>query len=230
MGLLVLAAVAGLAAVERRGFLQAMLSRPVILGPLCGLALGDLGAGLLLGAVLELLFLGAVSLGASMALHETVATAAIAGGAALAGQRLGGQQVAVAALAVAVGLPLAIAGRLAEAAFDKGNQRLDERARRLLLAGDARGAMRCNLLGLAAPFALSALLAPLGAAAIGAAATLLLTAVPRLARPLELAFAAFAALACAAAARSLRTARAPFFFFGSAGTLLVILALGRLHR
>lgn len=230
MGLLVLAAVAGLAAVERRGFLQAMLSRPVMLGPLCGLALGDLGSGLLLGAVLELLFLGAVSLGASMALHETVATAAIAGGAALAGQRLGGQQVAVAALAVAVGLPLAIVGRVAEAFFDKGNQRLDERARRLLLAGDTRGAMRCNLLGLAAPFALSALLAPLGAAAIGAAAAGLLAAAPRLAEPLEMGFAAFAALACAAAARSLRAARAPFFFFGSAGTLLLILALGRLHR
>jgi len=230
VGLLALAAVAGLAAVERRGFLQAMLSRPVMLGPLCGLALGDGGTGLFLGATLELLFLGAVSLGASMALHETVATAAIAGGAAIAGQRLGGQAVAGAALAVALGLPLALAGRLSEAAFDRSNQRLDERARRLLLAGDVRGAMRCNLLGLAAPFSLSALLAPLGAVAIGAAATAVLGAFPHLARPLELGFAAFAALACAAAARALRSARAPFFFFGSAAGALAALALGRLHR
>lgn len=230
MGLLALAAVAGLAAVERRGFLQAMLSRPVMLGPLCGLALGDGATGLFLGAILELLFLGAVSLGASMALHETVATAAIAGGAALAGQRLGGQVVASAALAVALGLPLAVAGRVAEAAFDKSNQRLDERARRLLVAGDVRGAMRCNLLGLAAPFALSALLAPLGAAAIGAATAAALVAAPRLARPLELGFAAFAALSCAAAARALRSARAPFFFFSTATAALAALALGRLHR
>lgn len=230
MGLIALAAAAGLAAVERRGFLQAMLSRPVVLGPLCGLLLGDGTSGLLLGALLELLFLGAVSLGASMALHETLATAAIAGGAALASQRLGGQAVAASALAVALGLPLAVLGRVAEAAFDKGNQRLDERAHRLLLAGDARGAMRCNLLGLLPPFALSALLAPLSAAAIGAAAPALLLAAPRLGRPLELGLAAFAALASAAAARSLRAARAPFFFFGSAATLLLALALGRLHR
>jgi PTS system mannose-specific IIC component len=229
VGLLLLAAAAGLAAVERRGFLQAMLSRPAILGPLCGLAVGNGASGLLLGAVLELLFLGAVSLGASMALHETVATAAIAGGAALAGQRLGGQAVPAAALAVALGLPLAKLGRVAEAALDRGNGWLDARARRLLQDGDTAGAMRCNLLGLAGPFALSALLAPIGAVAIGAAAPAILGAVPRLSRPLELGFAAFAALCCAAAARSLRAARAPAFFFGSAGALLALLALGRLR-
>lgn len=228
MGLLVLSAVAGLAAVERRGFLQAMLSRPVVLGPLCGLALGDGGVGLLLGATLELLFLGAVSLGASMALHEAMATAAIAGGAALAVQRLGGEELAAAAVAVALGLPLAGAGRAAESVFDRSNARLDDRARRLLLAGDARGALRCNLLGLLPPFALSALLAPLGAAAIGAATAWILRAGPALARPLSLGFLAFAAVSCAAGARALRAARAPSFFFGSAAAALGILALGRL--
>ena len=69
---LVLAVVAGLAAIERKGFLQAMLSRPVALAPLTGLALGDLDGGLLLGPPLGLLWLGAVNLGAILA-HYTIA-------------------------------------------------------------------------------------------------------------------------------------------------------------
>lgn len=38
--------------------------RPIVLGPLVGLALGDLGAGLTIGASLELFFMGAISVGA----------------------------------------------------------------------------------------------------------------------------------------------------------------------
>ena len=43
-----------LAAVERKGFLQAMLSRPIALAPITGLALGDPMGGLLLAAPLDL--------------------------------------------------------------------------------------------------------------------------------------------------------------------------------
>ncbi|MFL5301818.1 MAG: PTS sugar transporter subunit IIC, partial [Anaeromyxobacteraceae bacterium] len=51
----VLGVVAGLAAIERKGFLQAMLSRPIALAPIAGLALGDLPGGLYVAAPLELL-------------------------------------------------------------------------------------------------------------------------------------------------------------------------------
>ena len=36
--------------------------RPIVLGPLVGLILGDLQAGLLIGATLELMFMGAISI------------------------------------------------------------------------------------------------------------------------------------------------------------------------
>ncbi|HSN13645.1 MAG TPA: PTS sugar transporter subunit IIC, partial [Anaeromyxobacteraceae bacterium] len=75
---------AGLAAVERKGFLQAMLSRPIALAPLSAWALGDVQGGLLLAAPLELLWLGAVNLGAALPVHEVLGTAAIAGGTAIA--------------------------------------------------------------------------------------------------------------------------------------------------
>ena len=40
------------------------LQRPIILGPLVGLVLGDLDAGIKIGATLELAFLGSYSVGA----------------------------------------------------------------------------------------------------------------------------------------------------------------------
>lgn len=41
-----------------------MIQRPIVLGPLVGLVLGDLETGLIIGANLELLFMGAISVGA----------------------------------------------------------------------------------------------------------------------------------------------------------------------
>jgi PTS system mannose-specific IIC component len=231
VGLLALAAVAGLAAVERKGFLQAMLSRPVVLGPLAGLACGDPAAGLLVGAPLELLWLGAVNLGAALPLHESVGTAAIAGGAALAAQRAGIPAAAAAALAAAVGLPFSVAGRRADALVERANQRLADRAAQRLAAGDEPGAVRSNLIGLLSPFAISAVLAPLGAAAAGALAPALIRAAPGLVRPLELAFAALAAFSCAAGAKALRARRAPAAYLGAAAAGLALLVLaGRMAR
>ena len=41
-----------------------MLQRPIVLGPLVGIVLGDVQTGLIIGANLELLFMGAISIGA----------------------------------------------------------------------------------------------------------------------------------------------------------------------
>ncbi|HYQ82342.1 MAG TPA: PTS sugar transporter subunit IIC, partial [Anaeromyxobacteraceae bacterium] len=166
---LLVGAVAGLAAVERKGFLQAMLSRPVALAPAVGLALGDLPGGLLLGPPLELLWLGAVNMGAALPANEALGAAAIAGGAVLAGRALGtGVTPEVALLAVAICAPMAVLGRRADALVERWNERLAARAELLLEAGEPRRAIRENLYGLLLPFAVAALLAPAAAAAAGA--------------------------------------------------------------
>src|SRR5438445_12482046 len=71
----------GLAAVERKGALQLMLSRPLVVAPVLGWLLGDARGGLTLGVPLELLFLGGVNLGGSLPDNEsllaTVLTAAL---------------------------------------------------------------------------------------------------------------------------------------------------------
>jgi PTS system mannose-specific IIC component len=228
---LVLAAVAGLAAVERKGFLQAMLSRPIALAPLTGWALGDVRGGLLLAPPLELFWLGAVNLGAALPVHEALGTAAIAGGAVLAARALGAPVTPdVALLAVLCCAPLALAGRKADRLVEILNERLAARAQADAAAGRPRAAVRANVYGLVTPFLVAALLAPLGAAFAAAAVPAVLRAAPSAAEPLRAGFFAFAALACASGAKALRARAAPGLFYGALGAAVavaVVVALGR---
>jgi len=220
---LLIATVAGLAAVERKGFLQAMLSRPVALAPLIGLVLGDLPGGLLLGPPLELLWLGAVNMGAALPPHEALGAAAIAGGAVLAGRALGtGVTPPVAVLAVALVAALAPLGRSTDRLIEEWNVRLASRAEALVERNAPRAAMRANLYGLALPFAVSFVLAPVGAAL---AAWLVPTALrhwPAASAPLAVAWAALGGFAAAAGARAFRAQRG-LGLFASATALTAVL-------
>src|SRR5438477_10875449 len=69
---LLAALIGGLSAVERKGALQLMLSRPLVLAPVLGWAMGDAQGGLTLGIPLELLFLGGVNLGGSLPDNESL--------------------------------------------------------------------------------------------------------------------------------------------------------------
>ncbi len=229
MGYLVLALVAGLAAVERKGFLQAMLSRPIVLAPLAGWALGAPETGLLVAAPLELLWLGAVNLGAALPVHEALGTTAIAGGAAGASRALGaGASPEVAIAAVLICAPLALLGRKADRLVEIWNERLAARAEAQLAVHHPRAAVRANLYGLAAPFTIAAVLAPAGAALAAAAIPAFLRAVPAASAPLRTGFYAFAALAAASGAKALRSRRAPVLFFAAFGAALVLaLVVGR---
>ncbi len=232
MSYLTLGLVAGLAAVERKGFLQAMLSRPIALGPLTGLALGDMASGLFVAAPLELLWLGAVNMGAALPVHEALGTAAIAGGTVLGLRALrtagfSGPALlpAAAVLAVIVCAPLALLGRRADRLVELWNEWLYVRAERRLAAGDAGGAARVNLYGLALPFGVGFLLAPLGAAVAAAVVPFVVTRVSGAPSALALGWVAFAAFACASGAKAMRAPRAGALYFGAMGLgLCLVLA------
>jgi len=229
LGYLLLGLIAGLAAVERKGFLQAMLSRPIALAPVAGWALGDAQGGLLLAPPLELLWLGSVNLGAALPAHEALGTAAITGGAVLAGRAAGGVSPEVALLAVLICAPLALLGRKADRLVEIWNERLARRAEAELALGHVRSAVRTNVYGLALPFAIAAVLAPIGAAVAAAIIPAFLAALPGAATPLRLGFVAFAGIACASGAKALRARRAPTFFYATFAAVLVLgVAAGRL--
>jgi len=231
VSLLVLGLVAGLAAVERKGFLQAMLSRPIALGPIAGLAAGDLPAGLSVAVPLELIWLGAVNLGAALPVHDALGTVAIAGGTALAAHvlRAGGLsgpalEPAVAAAAVLVCAPLALLGRRAERLVERWNERLYARAEHDLALGDADAAARVNLYGVALPFVISFLLAPAGAALAASLIPFFLGRFPAALPPLAFGFVTLTAFACASGAKAMRAAHAWVIYFLGLGVGLCVFA------
>jgi len=228
---LVVGIVAGLAAVERKGFLQAMLSRPIAIAPLAGWALGDVQGGILVGAPLELLWLGAINLGAALPVHETLGAVSAAAGAVIAGKVLGtGVTPAVAVLAILACAPFALLGRRADVVAERLNEELAVRAEAALARGDPASAVRCNLYGLALPFVLAAALAPLAAALTGLLVPAVLVRVPSASAALQGAWIGFVGIAAAAAARSLRARWAgPLFFGAFAATALGAVLLGRLQ-
>ena len=231
MNYLALGVIAGLAAVERKGFLQAMLSRPISLGAFAGLALGNVAAGLFVAAPLELLWLGSVNMGAALPVNEALGTVAIAGGTVL-GERtllrlgLSGPKLlpAVAVLAVACCAPLALVGRRTDRLVERWNERLFERAERELVAGAPEAAARTNLYGLMLPFGISFLLAPLGAAAAAALIAVVARWVEVALPALGLGWVAFAGFACASGARAMRAERAHFAYLAAIGIGLAAFA------
>ncbi|MCQ2011438.1 MAG: PTS sugar transporter subunit IIC [Sporolactobacillus sp.] len=77
-----------------------MLNRPIVIGPLVGLALGDIQSGVLIGASLEAVFMGVVNIGGASAAEPGLATAV---GTAFAITLGGGAGVAL-PLAIPIGI------------------------------------------------------------------------------------------------------------------------------
>ena len=150
-----------------------------------GWALGDPQGGFLVAPPLELLWLGAVNLGAALPVHEALATAAITGGAILAGR------------ASAWACPRRWrSSRCSSASARARGRRADrprrglERAARDARRGGARGrapARRSAGTSTASPrrSPIAALLAPVGAAVAAAIIPAFLRAVPAAETPLQ---------------------------------------------
>lgn len=150
------AAVGGLAAIERKGAFQLMISRPIALAPILGWLLGDAHGGLLLGVPLELLFLGGVNLGGSLPDNESLLAAALTAMVIPAGLAAGtGVDGPLAALGLALLFPLAMFGRRLERASEYRNGLLMESAVVRAAHGDPLAA-RVNLRGLLLPFGAAA--------------------------------------------------------------------------
>src|SRR5260370_21686949 len=148
-----------------------MLSRPVVLAPVMGWALGDAQGGLLVGVALELLFLGGVNLGGSLPANESLLAAALT--AVLVPAWLlarPGVVPPLAALGLILLFPLALFGRRLERASEVRNQQLMAEVQVRAAHGEPAPVHGVSLRGLLLPFgasagicALAALVSPLPA-------------------------------------------------------------------
>lgn len=157
----------GLMALERRAFLQAMVSRPLVAATVTGLIGNDIQAGLFVGLVFELLHLGGASLGGAHADHDTLPAVAAAAMAASMGEASGSDATpAIWALSILVCAPFGRAGRLLENRLDLRARKYFGRALTAAGHGNMRAVARQNLRALWPQFVFYGLICG-AAAAVG---------------------------------------------------------------
>jgi len=97
---LIISIITGLAYLQRRFCGDCQLERPIVLGPVVGLILGDFSTGLFVGGSLELVFMGAQAIGGSVPSNVAIASALGTAGAIVSGTGLDGAMVIAIPVAV----------------------------------------------------------------------------------------------------------------------------------
>ncbi|PLY04145.1 MAG: hypothetical protein C0624_06035 [Desulfuromonas sp.] len=141
---------------DRTAFLQLMISRPVFAAPLTGWVLGSAESGLLVGALLELLWLGRLPMGAAIPPDDTqvaVGATFLAIVCSVQGASPGLSEVL---LALLLALPLGKLGTYFDQWARKANARLSARAVQDVARGKCNRLEQLHLLGMV-HFALASL-------------------------------------------------------------------------
>jgi PTS system mannose-specific IIC component len=225
----------GLVAVERKAFLQAMLSRPLVCATVMGLLLGDWVSGLSVGMLLELFFLGTASLGAAIPDNDTLSASGTAAAAATMAAATGaGSTPAIWSLAVLLFIGLGRAGRKMDRMLEGYSARVARVALAAAEAGNLGRAMRQNLWGMWPHFVVFGAATAACAVAgffLGEGLDRLPTSALPLLRGLAWAYPAMASVAAAIAVQGSHARRAPFFAgLAAVGVTVVAIALALQER
>ncbi len=137
-----------LAGLDRTAALQLMISRPIVAAPLTGWLLGDPFTGLHVGALVELLWLGRLPVGAAIPPDDTQVAVSAVALAVILGPLEGAAALPFTLLAVMVALPLGKIGQVFDRMVRHYNGRLLHKAQRALDEGRLRAAENCHLQGL----------------------------------------------------------------------------------
>ncbi len=211
--LLGLALLGGLLNLDRTALLQSMVSRPLVAASLAGWWLGCPGTGLLCGALLELVWLAEIPVGAAIPPDDTlVATLAVVCACACPDAWPTAPR---AALGIGLAVPFGALGRSLDGAVRRWNGRLFEG----VCAAVARDEVPClgaaQWLGVARFFGAGAVLTAAGSLLAGRLAAALAAALPPAGvRALELAAALLPVVGLAAALGGLRV-RGRAWLFGA---------------
>ncbi|MDI9569786.1 MAG: PTS sugar transporter subunit IIC [Pseudomonadota bacterium] len=119
-----------------RTCLQIMVSRPVVIAPLCGWALGDPLTGLAIGAFLELLWVDKQQIGIYVPPNDSLLAVVIVTAILLAFPRLPELRRELAAFAFLALTPLSYLTKRMDAALIRGNEALADRALQASSRGD----------------------------------------------------------------------------------------------
>ncbi len=153
---LIAGAVSVFAGLDRTAAFQFMVSRPIVTAPLVGWLLGEPLTGLQVGALVELLWLGRLPIGAAIPPDDTQVAVGATALAIAMGHYLGLAGFPFTVLAVLTALPIGKIGQVFERLARQRNGRLLQRSEAALAAGHLRVIERSHLQGIG-HFALSSL-------------------------------------------------------------------------
>lgn len=146
---LIAGGVGGLVGLDRTAIGQIMISQPIVAAPLVGLALGDVKTGLILGALLELVWISDLPVGKFVPPDSTAAAVLSTGMTIIGGKALGGVTPLLMVWAILLALPMAYAVQKGDTAVRRFNIRFSAGAS----AADEVSVTRCHWKGIGAFFA-----------------------------------------------------------------------------
>jgi len=132
--------VAGLCEFTTYGFSKAMFGRPLVIGPAIGLVLGDLRMGIIIGATIELIYLGSIPIGAAIPANAAAATSISTALAILAGLDV--------AEATVIAVPVAVLAQLTQMLVWTLNAGILHMADKVAETGDIDKTARLHYLGM----------------------------------------------------------------------------------
>lgn len=136
---LLIALVAGILEWDIYGWGQTMISRPVVVGTVIGLILGDVKTGLFIGASIEMIYLGTIPVGAAVPPDATSATSIATALGILSGID--------AKVAITLAIPVAMAAQMLQMFIWTINTGLMHKADKYVEQGDLKGTDRLHYLG-----------------------------------------------------------------------------------
>ncbi|AJF06987.1 PTS sugar transporter subunit IIC [Geoalkalibacter subterraneus] len=146
---------------DRTAAFQLMISRPIVAGPLTGFVLGDAWVGLQIGALVELLWLGRLPVGAAIPPDDTQVTVAATVLSVAAASRFDGSPTAWALFCLLTAMPFGKVGQMFDRYVRERNADLLRRVEKGVAAGQTHAIEKWHLLGLV-HFALASFLAYAG--------------------------------------------------------------------
>ncbi len=131
-----------------RIFIQVMISRPVVVAPVIGLLLNNPYAGLIIGVLVELLWIDRIPVGTYIPPNDTIVAVLATSIAVLAGQNLGGTTPQIIALAILLAVPLGIIAKQMEIFIINSNNDLSDQALEDAKTGNIKAIEQKNYLSL----------------------------------------------------------------------------------
>jgi PTS system mannose-specific IIC component len=131
-----------------RVFVQAMISRPVVIAPLVGLMLHNFYAGLVIGAVMELIWIDRLPIGTYIPPNDSLAAVLATSAAVLAAPKGGAPPPELISLSVLTAVPFGLAAKRMDTMIIRANDVLSDGALQAAERNDVRSVARKSYRGL----------------------------------------------------------------------------------